>query len=263
MKKGMIFLTVVVMLTMVGVSWAEQGDVDVDVTWVSKYLWRGFDILDDKAAFQPSVNVDLGSGFSLNVFTSMPGGSAGKDKYGVSRLNYEEWRYTLTYAGTAFEGEAYKANYGINWTYYDFPQAPGNDEGDMQEFVVGFSLPDICEAGIVPSYAIVRMWPAKGGGANRAMGGYIHVFGLGYQYTCPDLPELPLNLSCSATYNDGTPGGAGIDSDWSHIVWGISTTIDCPSGGKITPALYYQTSMDDSVNDEDELWCGVTYGFSF
>ena len=262
MKKGMIFLTVVVMLNMVGVSWAAQGDVDIDVTWVSKYIWRGFDILDDTAAFQPSVNVDLGSGLSLNVWASLPGSSGGSNVLGLSRVNMEQWNYTLTYAATAFEGEAYKTNYGISWRYYDFPDMASNDL-DMQEIVVGFSFPDICEAGIVPSYAIIKMWPAKGGGANRGMGGFIHVFGLGYQYTCPDLPELPLDLSCAAVYNDGTPNHLNVDHDWSHILWGISTTIDCPAGGTITPALYYQTSMDDSVNTEDELWCGISYGLSF
>jgi hypothetical protein len=123
-------------------------------------------------------------------------------------------------------------------------------------------LPDICEAGIVPSYAIIKTWSAKGGGANRAAGGFIHVFGLGYQYTCPDLPELPLDLSCAAVYNDGTYGTT-VDHDWSHVLWGVSTTIDCPGGGTITPALYYQTSMDDSVNTEDELWMGISYGLSF
>jgi len=260
MKKEMLFLTVVVMLNMVGVSSAAQGDVDVDVTWVSKYIWRGFDILDDKAAFQPSVNVDLGSGFSLNVFASLPG-SGGDTKDGASRVNLEEWQYTLQYAGSAFEGEAYKTDYAVLWRYYDYPDHTTWDV-DAQEFVVGFSMPDICEAGIVPSYAIVKMWPAKGGHANRAGGGFIHVFGLGYQYTCPDLPELPLDLSWSLTYNDGT-GGKTIAHDWSHMVYGLSTSIDCPAGGSITPAVYYQVSMEDTVNNEDEFWVGVSYGLSF
>lgn len=263
MKKGMIFLTVVVMLNMVGVSWAEQGDVSMDVTWVSKYIWRGIDRLDDVAALQPSVNVDLGSGFSVNVLATFPGSSG---RTGLSRVDLEEWNYTLTYAGTAFEGEAYKTNYAINYRYYDFPDMP-SDDADMQEIVIGISMPDICPAGIVPSYAIIKMWPSQGEGLVNDAGGFIHVFGLGYQYTCPDLPELPLNFSCAAVYNDGTggfPGGGGtVDHDWSHILWGVSTTIDCPAGGTITPALYYQTSMEDTVNPEDELWVGVSYGFSF
>lgn len=259
MKKGMIFLTVVVMLNMVGISSAAVGDVDVDVTWVSKYIWRGFDKLDDKAAFQPSVNVDLGSGLSLNVWASFPGSSKGGGRVGT--VNLEEWNYTLTYAATAFEGEAYKTDYAVLWRYYDYPDTTTWD-ADAQEFVVGFSMPDICEAGVVPSYAIVKMWPAKGGHANRAAGGFIHVFGLGYQYTCPDLPELPLDLSWSLTYNDGT-GGSTVAHDWSHMVYGISTLIDCPAGGSITPAVYYQVSMEDTVNKQDEFWMGISYGLSF
>ena len=42
--------------------------VTLDSTFVSKYMWRGYDILGDHGAWQPSVDLDLfGTGFSLNV----------------------------------------------------------------------------------------------------------------------------------------------------------------------------------------------------
>ncbi|MCH7557953.1 MAG: hypothetical protein IIB56_10910, partial [Planctomycetes bacterium] len=64
MNKVKILLSVVMLLVGVSICVAQEAvdaklGVDVDVTWVSKYLWRGYDLLDDKAAFQPSVNVDL------------------------------------------------------------------------------------------------------------------------------------------------------------------------------------------------------------
>ncbi len=31
----------------------------------------------------------------------------------------------------------------------------------------------------------------------------------------------------------------------------------------VTPALYYQISLDDSVNDEDELWGGLSVSYRF
>jgi hypothetical protein len=265
MKKGMIFLTVVVVLNMVGVSSAAVGDVDVDVTWVSKYIWRGFDILDDKAALQPSVNVDLGSGFTFNAWASLPGASKNGGRIGT--VDLEEWNYTVTYAGTAFDGEEYKTDYAIDYRYYDYPDTATWD-ADMQEIVVGLSWPDLCEAGVVPSYTVIKMWPAKGGHGARANGGYFHIFGLGYEYTSPDLPELPLDLSWSITYNDGAGtgsqgGGNTIEHDFSHMLWGVSTSIDCPAGGTITPAVYYQVSMEDTVNKQDEFWVGVSYGLSF
>ena len=105
------------------------------------------------------------------------------------------------------------------------------------------------------------------------MGGFIHVLGLGYDFTVPgflpDAPEQTLSFTWDVTYNDGTgsglgafPTGSDVDHDWSHMLWGVSTAIECYPG-TFTPALYYQTSMDDSVNDEDEFWVGLSYTVSF
>jgi len=64
------------------------------------------------------------------------------------------------------------------------------------------------------------------------------------------------------TYNDGY-GGAGVDHDWSRANLGVSTSFQMADNLDFTPALYYQISMDDSVNDEDEVWTslGLTYKF--
>jgi hypothetical protein len=71
----------------------------------------------------------------------------------------------------------------------------------------------------------------------------------------------PLVFSWDITYNDGQ-GASTIDHDWSHITWGLSTSFDAGCG-TLTPALYYQTSMEKSINPEDEFWVGVSYGFDF
>ena len=86
----------------------------------------------------------------------------------------------------------------------------------------------------------------------------------------PENPEQVFTLSMDAVYNDGTYATwnstrySGVDHDWSHILWGLSTDIRCPyTGGTITPAIYYQTSMEDSVNEEDELWTGISFSMKF
>lgn len=252
MKKGIVLVTAM-MLFSTGMAYAEVG-ISADVTWVSKHIWRGFDKLDDRAAFQPSINFDFGNGLSFNVWSSHAG--SGRDT-----VNLEEWRYTVTYANSLWDGETYATNYAVSWVYYDFPDMASKD-ADAQEFNIGFAWPDLCPMGIVPSYTYVHMWAAKGGGlAAFAGGGPIHVFGLGYDLAVAELPN-PLSLGVSATYNDGVGGGLGVDHDWSHILWSIGTSFDC-GPGSFSPALYYQTSMDDSVNSEDEFWCGISYGMSF
>ena len=58
---------------------AEEGSslgVTLDTTYVSKYVWHGYDIFDDHAAIQPSVAVDLfGTGLSVTVWGSIPAGT--------------------------------------------------------------------------------------------------------------------------------------------------------------------------------------------
>lgn len=270
MKKGMIVVSAMVLFSMVGVGHAvetEYGElgIDVDVTWVSKYLFRGVDMLDDKAAFQTGITFDLfETGLSFGLWSSFAGAS-------TPGHEDEEWRYTLTYANSVFDGEQYETDYAVSWVYYDFPDATSWDY-DMQEFNLALSWPEICPAGMVPSYTIASLWPSFGGHENRAVSGFIHIFGLGYDYSVPgflpDNPEQMLHLSAELVYNDGAgignrfARGGSVDHDWSHILWGVSTSVDLPYGS-LTPAVYYQTSMEDSVNSEDELWVGISYGFSF
>jgi hypothetical protein len=35
------------------------------------------------------------------------------------------------------------------------------------------------------------------------------------------------------------------------------------TGAKITPAVWYQTSMEDTVNKNDEFWGGLSYTLTF
>jgi len=180
---------------------------------------------------------------------------------------------TLYYGNSLFEGETYATNYTVGWVYYNHPDQSSNFM-DMQEFFASLSWPEVCPFGVVPSYTIVCLWPSESDSVlNRTVlpgavpargdaGGWIHVVGLGYDLTVPGpLPEIPeqtLHLSADMAYNDGV---LGADHDWSHAVLGVSTEFDLAENIAFIPALYYQVSMDDSVNDEDEWW--VTLGLSY
>ena len=233
---------------------AEPMGITVDVSYTSKYIWRGFDLLDDKGAVQPSVNFDLGSGFSANVWMSYAGASGG--------VNATEYDYTLAYDGTAYEDCAWKTNYQIGWRYYDYidTQTKGTDQQEV--FLTG-SMPALMDNGIVPHFGVFQMWNAKSYSDNVFTGGTIYLMGLGYGFTLDQAPELPMNFTWDIVYNDGV-GSDEIDHDWSHMVWGLNTSMTCPmTGASITPAVYFQNSMESSVNTQDELWASISYAFSF
>ena len=259
MRKG-ILVVAVVLLSMAGIVHAEELGVTLDVAYVSKYIWRGFDMMDDKGSIQPSIDVDLyGSGFSLNVWTAQPTSSG---TGGFSTVNHEEWDYTLTYANSFLDGERYKTDYAVSYVYYNFPDNPRN-AADAQEVNAAFSWPDLCPMGIVPHYVLVKMWPSEGGGPARSLGGFIHIFGFGYDFELPGLQDQPITFTWDLVYNDGTGLGDGsVAHDWSHILWGLSTGIDV-GPGTFSPGVYFQTSMEDSVNPEDEVWASLSYSVSF
>lgn len=259
MKRTLLVLTVV-MLT-AGMAAAQDKELHgwVDVTYQSKYIWRGFDIYDDKSAIQPSVDLDLwGTGFGVNVM----GHRANASGFELD----ERWDYTLYYQNSLFTGQPHVTNYRLGWVYYNFPEhnAPN---GDLQELHAVLSWPTILPVkGLVPSYVLIKMWPSsqdsKVGGAAS---GFAHVFMLDYPVTIGSLlgskPEQVLKLHSEVVYNDGVMGA---DHDWSNAVFGVATDFDCGKNMTFTPGVYHQVTMDRSVNtDKDETWAtlGLKYKF--
>lgn len=227
--------------------------IEFDATWASKYIWRGMDLYDDHAAFQPSINFDLfGTGFSVNVWESSACGSG--------FVSSDELDYTVTYQNSVFNDSKLQTDYSLSWLYYDYFRI-SSDEADSQEFNMSLSWPNACPV-ITPTYTISYLYAAKGSSpaSSLEMEGFAHILGFTYDCNIPET-DLPLTFSWDITYNDGQ-GDSSIDHDWSHITWGLSTGIDF-GPGRFTPAVYYQTSMDSSVNNEDEFWTTLSYTLSF
>jgi len=247
---------------------ADQLTTTVDVGWYSQYMWRGFDLMDDKAVVTPSVNFDFGNGFNFNVWSAQPGASGGD---GFSTVNATNFQYTPYYKNTIWEDGCLMTNYVIGYRFYDYTDMASND-ADLQEMFIELAWPNLIGNGFTPRYAYYHMWNSEGSGMVRKFSGPIHDLGLDYAWTFEQAPELPMKFSWDIVYNDGTGSvvndttGAYIvgpvDHDWSHMVWGLSTSIQA-LGGKITPGIWYQNSMEDTVNTEDELWGGISYSISF
>jgi hypothetical protein len=81
----------------------------------------------------------------------------------------------------------------------------------------------------------------------------------------PNTPEQVINLHTEIVFNDGVgPAGQDVDSDWSNLVFGVSTGIDLADNLVLTPGVYHQVTMDDSVNDDkDETWVTLSMTYKF
>ena len=259
--KKVILLTAVILLSATTFAQA-QGELTgtVDVTYLSQYIWRGFNMYRNQSAIQPSINLDLyGTGLGLKVLWSRANSSGYESD--------EELDFTLSYGNSLYEYETYATDYQVGWMYYTYPDgpwAPQAPSSDLQEFFATLSWPEIFPEGVVPSYTVIKMWNSEEYSPANGISGWLHILGASYDLPIegllPDTPEQILNLSAALVYNDGV---GGVDRDWSHAVFGVTTDFDLGNDCTFTPGLYYQSSMEDTVNRSDEFWAslGVSYAF--
>lgn len=277
MKHKVLLAAVVLMVATVPVQ--AQGELHgaVDVTFQTKYIWRGFDVYDDTSGTQPSVTLDLfDTGFGLSVM----GHRANSSGY----ENAERWDYTLFYKNALFDGESYATQYMLGWVYYNYPDLRAK-WADLQEIHAVLSWPKILPVeGLVPTYVLVKLWPSSSNSwvssnldlstkpptaSAGTASGFAHIFMLDYALPIegflPDVPEQVLRLHSEFVYNDGVgPAGQDVDSDWSNAVFGIATDFELAENVTLTPGVYHQITMDRSVNDDkDETWftLGMKYEF--
>jgi hypothetical protein len=266
--KQLVLSVAVLLLATSGPVHAEEGELHgtLDFTFLNSYIWRGFDMYgESRNAYQPSIDVDLfGSGFRANVLVSIPSESG---------TDLKEARYTPYYSTTIWEGQIYATHFAGGWAYYDYFDTP-REAYNMQEIFAAFTWPGICPAGIVPKYTAVCSWPYKSNSTMaRKSAGWLHIFGLGYDWPVPGIlpatPQQELHLSAAVVFNAGawdfaSPEGDGtVDHDWSHAVFAVSTDFDLGHCVSFTPGVYYQASMDDSVNPEDEVWFSLSVSYKF
>jgi len=92
MKKKAILPTVVILVTLGTLAQAQEDRIGAtfDVTYLSRYIWRGIDVYeDDHSAIQPSVDVDFyGTGLGLKVLWSRANGSKFENAEEVDPVSY-------------------------------------------------------------------------------------------------------------------------------------------------------------------------------
>ena len=225
---------------------ADDYGVHPDVTVASKYMAHGFNVNGEHGSLQPSVTVDTKVPvLQFFVWAALP-----MDQE-IRASN--EFDYLVKYGHTFATESALAVNLHGYVDYWDYPN---KDDMSGWKFSGGVTLPKLLPLGpanLVPSYTYYY-WTPQNSGAFEA-GGVHEIF---LSYAAPLLPKQSLDLGASLNYHDGV---FGVKPGWSHATAGVSTTFDV--GVKLTPAINYQWSFEDTVDTEDEVWATLSVSKDF
>ena len=229
----------------------EAPSADASVAFLSKYVWRGFELSDDSIVIQPSLTVSY-MGFSANLW-----GNLDTDNYATGSHDWNETDFTLSY-----DGSYEKLGYGVGWIYYalegvDEILSPteATEVPDSQEFYGTLSY-DIL---LAPTFTIYY-------DTDRYSGWYAN---LGFSHTFMIAEKYGLDLGLAFGYLDN-------NDDYAELHDGnLSASMSFPIGEyvAITPEIYWSFPLsgtagdfiqDESIsNDDNFVYGGISVSFSF
>ena len=226
----------------------EAPTAEASVAFLSKYVWRGYELSKDSLVIQPSITTSY-KGFSANLW-----GNLDTDYYATEKHDWNETDFTLSY-----DGSYEKLGYGVGWIYYALDGAV-DDNGEM------YGAPDTQEFYGTLSYDIL-LSPSLTFyyDTDDFAGDFYANLSLGHTFMIAEKYGLDLGLSFGYTDNE----------DWSAFSDGLlSASMSFPIGKyiAITPEIYWSFALSDDAkdafkegpsNDDNFVYGGVSASFSF
>ncbi len=228
----------------------QKPSVSGDLTFASKYVWRGL-ILTDDPVLQPSVTVSH-KGFSLNLWANDD--LTDKGTSGASEIT--EFDYTLDYS---FAVKKFSFDLGV--IQYTFPNT--GSEGTTEIFgTVGYDF--------IVSPSLTLYWDTDEAGGVYGNLSLSHSFGLGEILGLKPSLDLSAGIGyASSGWNDfyyNVDSSAFVDL---LLTAGLSVPVD--EYLTVTPFISYSTLVDGDLEDAVKLsgsndsatFYGVTISISF
>lgn len=254
---GLIFAFIVSVMvfasnTLAQDTWLDKTSVLYKATYASKYMWRGLDLQDDDPAFQSDLFIDIGStGLYAGAFYSAA--TSDRDRWRI----WDEIDAYLGYYSTLWQDKRYSIDYDAGFTHYYFFQQ--GREADTQEVALVLKMPKVAplfDSFLVPRLKLHYGWSPF---SDADSGFWVGVAGL-YEHALPSAIRFQDNQTLSwkieSYHNDGAQGFE-VHPGWSHILTGLATTVEWKGIG-FTPEVYYQWSLEDTVDYENETWFMMT-----
>jgi len=207
-----------------------------DLTLVSRYIWRGFDtIADDRPAVQPSVTFALGnSGVWLNLWSAIA----------LADTDFVELDLIAGYDKVFSKEMAFSAGVG----YFTFPSMSNypDKNSTSPEAYVGITASSLLFTPCLTLYYDFNV----GDGVYTTLS-LNQSFHIKDKILCSTFV-----IGYTSQYQD-----FGVDPGFSDICLGVSTDFGIKSI-TLTPSINYVIVPNETINDEDEIWVGLTVGWA-
>ena len=235
-KRLWLLAMVTLVVQLAPVSAISQIGIRTDVTLVSRYIWRGFDtIADDRPALQPSITFEFGkSGVWFNAWSA----------FALADTDFVELDLVLGYDKAFSEDISLSAGAG----YFTFPSMPNypDENSATPEVYFGVTLMSIPMSPNLTFYYDFNMGD-----------GLYATFSLSRDFLVKQrLISSTLLAGYTRQYR-----GIGVDPGFSDICLGVSTDFDWRSL-TLAPGINYVIIPNETINDENEFWVGLTVGWS-
>jgi len=235
-KRLWLLVTVTLVVQLIPASALSEIGIRTDLTLGSRYIWRGFDtIVDDRPSLQPSITFEFGkSGVWFNAWSA----------FALADTDFVELDLIVGYDRTFSEALSFSAGAG----YFTFPSMPNypDENSATPEVYAGVTLTSFPLSPNLTFYYDFNMGD-----------GLYTTFSLSRGFL---VKQKLISSTVLAGYTRQYRG-IGVDPGFSDICLGISTDFEW-IGLTLTPSINYIIVPNETINDENEIWVGLSVGWS-
>lgn len=233
-------------------------DLDVSAAFLTKYIWNGFDRIQQQSlesgpVLQPKVSVGVGNA-PLKAFVA--GSFLVNDTSELHETSYGVFIERFSSPFTKLD---------LGYTYYDdrVIPLPGLSDGDFHEIYAVLNMRNAMgvETSLGAQYEI---------SARSAYDPY-WVFDGFFGYTSPLVPGdgvtglgLDLRSFTRILYNSQVARDGVEMVRRGFSAWQLGLALDMRAARvQLSPSIQYQLTLEETVNGEDPLWGGITVAYAF
>ncbi|HOF65887.1 MAG TPA: hypothetical protein PLX54_02245 [Candidatus Fermentibacter daniensis] len=221
--------------------------VTADVTWNSKYVWRGLPC-DEESVLQPSLFLSL-TGLTAGVWGNV-------EMTDVNELTEEDDRmgvFTEIDYYLGYEIDLLLAGVGIGVGYYDYPNTEVESSAEL--YLTGYAK--------VPFSPTVTIYQ----GIKESEGMYVSVSGSQDLCSMSLAPAISMTPALTANLGWGNKVhnnyNFGVDKPaMTDLTLGLAAPVGIGPVVKLTPALHYSMMLDEEIKelyeDDTNFWGGVS-----